>query len=43
MSEIITYAELIEMPRGDERLTFIQIIRQMDGAYLTLQQEKSRG
>lgn len=35
LSEIVTYAELVQMPIGDEREQFVQIIRTMDGAYLT--------
>lgn len=43
LSEIVTYAELMQLPAGEERAQFAQIIRAMDGAYLTLQQEKTRG
>lgn len=43
LSEIVTYAELVQMPIGEEREQFVQLIRAMDGAYLTFAQEKSRG
>lgn len=39
LSEIVTYAELMQMPVGEEREQFVQIVRSMDGAYLTWVQE----
>lgn len=39
LSEIVTYAELMEMPTGEVRQEFVAIMRAMDGAYLTLRQE----
>ena len=40
LGEIVIYAELMQMPVGDEREQFVQIIRAMDGAYLTWAREK---
>lgn len=34
LSELMVYAELTQMPVGEEREEFVQILRAMDGAYL---------
>lgn len=40
LSEIVTYAELMQMPIGEEREQFVRLIRAMDAAYLTWAREK---
>ena len=35
LSEIMVYAELMQMPIGEEREQLVQVIRAMDRAYLT--------
>jgi hypothetical protein len=40
LSEIMTYAELMQMPIGEERQQLVQIIRAMDGVYLAWVREK---
>jgi hypothetical protein len=35
LSEMLVYAELMQMPIGEDREQFVQTIRAMDGAYLT--------
>lgn len=35
LSEIVIYADLIQLPSGEEREELVQMMRAMDGAYLT--------
>lgn len=34
LGEIVTYAELMQIPTGEEREQLVQIVRAMDAAYL---------
>lgn len=39
LSEVIAYADLMEMPTGESRQLFAELIRAMDGAYLAFMRE----